>query len=776
MPSGIGTTDGQGLQAAAAATAAALGSEPVAASGRAALRCLFPGCRYLALGVCRVPPAAADASDSGELLLLLGGSVLSGAAGRAAPPPAPPTSVHSLRGSLAGAAILSGRPLTSVDTAAQAGGSGEGSGWSDTAQAAQQCDGAASFLCLPFRAAAAAEPEEVREGGASSSSSCGSSNRQAGGGVAAALLLGLVPPLPEQQQQQQQQQQQREDNGSPPLAQHLRALVQLAAALVRHAQHELLAAAEGLAVLQPAAQPPALSSDDEDAAESDDEGSGLEAVQEEEEVEEEEEEEEAEDDSSKGPPADGAAAAARAEGVAAAADASATARPAEAAAAAKAAAAQGPAAAAAAPQAAPRVTAGSNLLEPGSSRHRQAGPSQQAVDSDRAAAQGQQAGGAGEGPLPGAASLLPLRRQQQQQQQQQEQQQEQQQPSNGSGLAAEAEPGGRPGAAPPPRVPPRLLTLRPLCRATLAPLLQLLASRRDMQLDWLLRFREAGPPEYEPPSTLSPTSSGGSSAGYSTDASDHTLLAQQAQQAQQAFRGPEPLERQFLRYHSRLMADKMDAAGSLILFSILVLLSKEPSCRVRIGEPAFCAVAAALALPLAALLPGAPRAWYVRRREQLLQLFFLVVLIYQQAVHNFIDSHASRASQARYVNAGYAWITVDGVLLQMRFCRQLPTLLACFLLNLRAIPEVCALYHAHLDPRRCAAAGVFRGVLCLLIPLAVLYLLELRMRRNWLLRRHAEAARAEAEVQRTLRAQRLQERQEARRARAAGVGAAGARQ
>lgn len=46
---------------------------------------------------------------------------------------------------------------------------------------------------------------------------------------------------------------------------------------------------------------------------------------------------------------------------------------------------------------------------------------------------------------------------------------------------------------------------------------------------------------------------------------------------------------------------------------------------------------------------------------------------------------------------------------QMRFCRQLPTLLVCFLLNLRAIPEVCGRYHAHLDPRYCAGAPAQRG-------------------------------------------------------------------
>lgn len=51
----------------------------------------------------------------------------------------------------------------------------------------------------------------------------------------------------------------------------------------------------------------------------------------------------------------------------------------------------------------------------------------------------------------------------------------------------------------------------------------------------------------------------------------------------------------------------------------------------------------------------------------------------------------------------------------------------------------------------------------LLIPLVVLYLLELRMRRNWLLRRHREAAEAEAEVQRRLRLQRHEERYAAQR-------------
>lgn len=68
-----------------------------------------------------------------------------------------------------------------------------------------------------------------------------------------------------------------------------------------------------------------------------------------------------------------------------------------------------------------------------------------------------------------------------------------------------------------------------------------------------------------------------------------------------------------------------------------------------------------------------------------------------------------------------------------------------------------------------AASGFFRGVLCLLMPLAITYLLELRMRRNWLLRRQVEAAQADAEVQQALRTQRQQERQDARRARSAGA-------
>lgn len=136
----------------------------------------------------------------------------------------------------------------------------------------------------------------------------------------------------------------------------------------------------------------------------------------------------------------------------------------------------------------------------------------------------------------------------------------------------------------------------------------------------------------------------------------------------------------------------MDAAGGLILLSILILLAKEPSASIRIGHPLFLAVATCLALPLLALVPGGLRAWcvpgcqdvplhadwalpcsrpcccaptsrgfphqpaapcacgcplhpcrYVRRREQVLLLFFVVALSYQQAASNHLDSHVSKA-------------------------------------------------------------------------------------------------------------------------------------
>lgn len=66
----------------------------------------------------------------------------------------------------------------------------------------------------------------------------------------------------------------------------------------------------------------------------------------------------------------------------------------------------------------------------------------------------------------------------------------------------------------------------------------------------------------------------------------------------------------------------------------------------------------------------------------------------------------------------------------------------------------------------CAAHAVWRGLLCLAAPLAFLYLLELRMRRDFFLQRAATAARQEAALaaqRQQLRAQRLQERRRAER-------------
>ncbi|PRW56636.1 Arginine--tRNA cytoplasmic [Chlorella sorokiniana] len=205
----------------------------------------------------------------------------------------------------------------------------------------------------------------------------------------------------------------------------------------------------------------------------------------------------------------------------------------------------------------------------------------------------------------------------------------------------------------------------------------------------------------------------------------------------------------------------MDAASGLLLLGVLILLCKEPASEVRIGHPLATMVAAMLVLPVLALLPGALRSWYVRHRERLLLLFFLVALTYQQASVNFVNSHFARSANARYINGGFQWITVDGLLLQMRFCHQLPTLLTCFLFNLGVIPQFCRLYHSHLEPRYCAAVAAWRGLLCLLAPLLIIYLLELRVRRGWLLQRQ-ERERQEEQQREQLRVEQLERRRRGR--------------
>lgn len=56
----------------------------------------------------------------------------------------------------------------------------------------------------------------------------------------------------------------------------------------------------------------------------------------------------------------------------------------------------------------------------------------------------------------------------------------------------------------------------------------------------------------------------------------------------------------------------------------------------------------------------------------------------------------------------------------MRFCRQLPTLLACFLLNLGVIPEVCARFHTQVPTLRCMGerAGL-RACVCVCVCVCV---------------------------------------------------------
>lgn len=492
------------LATAAAAAAAALGAAHLTSqpNGREALQRLFPGCTYLALGVGRLQPATESNAANSEPLLLFGSILLSGRAeGKAAA-----AAVHLLRGSLAGAAILAGRPLT-YQTAAQPGSGGDcgpvaASAWSDTSQAVQLC-GAQSFLCLPFRLAGMRQEHGQGAGAAAACGSSGSSSRDGDVGsrqalVVAALLLGLARPAAGQQLQQQQQQQLQ--GGSQPWAQHLRVLVQLAAALVRHAQPELSEAAEGLGVLLAAAPAAGSISDEEEGTDSDGEASGMEAV-------EEEREEEAEKDVGE------AAEAAAAGGAAAVA----------------------PAAVASAE---PAAGTASGASDPSNSRP-------QPADAGSSVAQGRGPDASLAALPPGTTATQPR-------------QQPQPQTSIGSGRAAPAEAGSGPGAAPGARLSACVRGMLLLCHATLAPLLQLLSSRRGMQLDWLLRFREAGPGGWEPPGGLSPASIDGSAASRGSNAQEQQAWAQQAQQA---LLGPEPLEQQFLRYHARLMADKVGPPG-----------------------------------------------------------------------------------------------------------------------------------------------------------------------------------------------------------------------
>ncbi|KAL4858655.1 hypothetical protein ACK3TF_001594 [Chlorella vulgaris] len=300
-------------------------------------------------------------------------------------------------------------------------------------------------------------------------------------------------------------------------------------------------------------------------------------------------------------------------------------------------------------------------------------------------------------------------------------------------------PAANPAAAASRHPLPLLLPLRQLLQYLQLPP----GSGRGM--DTLLRFIDASPGQ-QPDSRHHTARLGMQPVAEGLEAGQHLPVVLQS-----------PLGREFRRYHSSMMADKVDATGCLILLSILILLTKQPAAVVGVTHPLFLALAASLALPLLVLAHGPLRVWYVEHREPLLQTIFMLALLVQQASANFLDTPASQRSQARFINAGFAWITVDGLLLQMRFCRQLPTLLICFLLNLGAVPDVCSRYHPHLNRLWCLAAATSRGILFVVVPLFILYLLELRVRRAWL-RRHQQAAAQHQEARQQRRRRLLRRR------------------
>ena len=87
---------------------------------------------------------------------------------------------------------------------------------------------------------------------------------------------------------------------------------------------------------------------------------------------------------------------------------------------------------------------------------------------------------------------------------------------------------------------------------------------------------------------------------------------------------------------------------------------------------------------------------------------------------------------------------MDGLVLQMRFVRQLPMQGAALAVNLAHLRATCEAAPPGSPPPHCALVGAGRAVALALAGLALIYWLERRTRRLWSQQHHFAAAGAGA--------------------------------
>lgn len=91
----------------------------------------------------------------------------------------------------------------------------------------------------------------------------------------------------------------------------------------------------------------------------------------------------------------------------------------------------------------------------------------------------------------------------------------------------------------------------------------------------------------------------------------------------------------------------------------------------------------------------------------------------------------------------FTWFHTICLLFQMRFQRQLPTMILAVAINTRVIPAICLVNrvnHPEMAPATCTAVAGVRAAGLALAALLVVFCLEARSRRLWLLRQGLHAA------------------------------------
>jgi hypothetical protein len=141
-------------------------------------------------------------------------------------------------------------------------------------------------------------------------------------------------------------------------------------------------------------------------------------------------------------------------------------------------------------------------------------------------------------------------------------------------------------------------------------------------------------------------------------------------------------------------------------------------------------------LPALLLLRSRTRALYHRHRDSILLMVHFVALVYQ---HWIVQNYMHLAPVATLRNPAFAfsftWLPTAAILYQMKFAWQVPMYAVMTAVNISLVAPMCTLALPEEGTERCGLRMATKTVTMVAAALLVVYCVEWRARRVWLMTR-----------------------------------------